>query len=103
MAGGSCTVLQPEPLLPVEAATKMPDAWAASVVARKVSGAQVSFCGQPQLLFKMWGRSAGLGLLPARSVGAVKNWKQPMYVLGRPSPRSILRQPTHLAPGATPI
>src|SRR5947209_5625347 len=78
IAGGSVTVLHPDPLLPADASTKMPAAWADSTEACSVLAAQVSLVGQPQLLFITCGRSAGLGLLPVRSVGATKNWKQPM-------------------------
>lgn len=69
------TVLQFGPLLPAEASTRMPAACVFSTIVRSVSCAQSSLVGQPQLLFITSGRSVGFGLLPVRSVGAMKNWK----------------------------
>src|SRR5438552_18624867 len=102
MAGGSLTVPHEEPELPADASTNMPDAWVFSTMACSVLAAQPSLAGQPQLLFITCGRRAGLGLFPAKSVGAMKNWKHSVYVEGVPLPTSMLRQPIHLAPGATP-
>ena len=62
------------PELPAEASTKMP---AASVLLTMASNSarvvQPSLAGQVQELFSTCGRSAGFGLLPARSVGAIMN------------------------------
>src|SRR4051812_12150896 len=102
MAGGSVTLPQPEPELPADASTNMPAAWVLSTIVCSVVAAHPSLVGQPQLSFITWGRLVGSGLLPLRSVGAIKNWKHSVYVEGVPVPWSMLRQPIHLAPGATP-
>src|SRR5215212_2067993 len=103
MAGGSVTVLQLGPLLPAEASTKIPAACVFSVmVSSSWRVVQPSLVGQPQLLFITCGRRVGLGFCPLRSVGAMKNWKHSLYVAGVPTPTSMLRQPIHRAPGATP-
>ena len=103
MAGGSETVLQLGPPAVTVASTKIPAAWAFSVIVRSVSGAQPWPGRHCQLLLITCGRRAGFGFWPSRSVGAMKNWKHSVYVAGVPTPWFMLRQPIHFAPGATPI
>jgi hypothetical protein len=80
MAGGAFTDEHPEPELPAEAATKIPAAWVlftivsnSAAVAHSAGGSEGS--GQPQELFRTCARNVGFALLPARSVGAIMNWK----------------------------
>jgi hypothetical protein len=96
-------VLQAGPELPAETSTKIPAAWVFSTMVRNVSAAHISLVGQPQLLFMTSGRRSGFGFWLFRSVGAMNHWKHSVYVSGRPTPWSMLWQPIHLAPGATPI
>src|SRR5688500_8457120 len=104
MAMGSKTEPQLGPLLPADACTKIPAAWVLlTIVSSSVPLVQPSLGGQPQLLTSTCGRRAGLGFWPARSVGAIMNWKHSVYVAGVPIPWFMLRQPTHFEPGATPI
>ena len=81
----------------------MPAARVFSTIVWRLFGAQSSLVGQPQLLFITCGRIVGFGFGLLRSVGAMKNWKHSVYVSGLPFPWSMLRQPIHFAPGATPI
>ena len=53
----------------------MPAARVFSTIVWRLSGAQSSLVGQPQLLFITCGRCVGSGFWPFRSVGAMKNWK----------------------------
>src|SRR6218665_482994 len=64
---------------------------------------QPSDVGQPHELLMMSGARSGSGLFPARSVCAIIHCMHSMYVAGVPLPAFMLRQPIHLAPGATPI
>src|SRR6476659_7894379 len=81
----------------------MPAACVLLTIVSSAPGAQSSLAGQPQLLLITSGRFVGSGFWPLRSVGAMKNWKHSVYVSGRPTPSSMLWQPIHFAPGATPI
>ena len=73
MAGGSVTVLQPDPEFPAEATVMMPAAsWLLTAVCR-VSHEQPSDVGQPQELLVTSGALAGSGLDPSTFVGARKN------------------------------
>ena len=74
-----------------------------STICWRLSGAHSSLAGQPQLLFITWGRFVGSGFWPARLVGAMNHSKHSVYVSGLPTPSSMLWQPIHFAPGATPI
>src|SRR6476620_8566836 len=49
IAGGSLTVLHPGPPLPADTSTKMPAARVFSTIVWRLSGAQSSLVGQPQL------------------------------------------------------
>src|SRR5207342_1553746 len=69
----------------------------------RLSAAQSSLVGQPQLLFITCGRFVGSAFWPARSVGAMNHWKHSVYVSGLPTFSSMLWHPIHFAPGATPI
>ena len=60
----------PGPLLPLEKAGKMP----APPRRRRTSWYQSSPAGPPHELLTMWGRFAGSGFSPARSVGASIHW-----------------------------
>ena len=76
MPGGSWTVPHAEPSLPADASTKMPEASAFStIVFSTLRGQSSPASGQPQLLFITCGRFVGSAFCPARSVGAMKNWK----------------------------
>src|SRR5437588_11190021 len=103
MAGGSSTVLQRGPALPAETSTRIPAACVFSTIVCSVVGAQSSLAGQPELLYMTSGRRSGFGFWLFRSVGAMNHWKHSVYVSGLPTPSSMLWQPIHLAPGATPI
>lgn len=87
MAGASLTVEQLGPELPAETSTKIPAACVLfTIVSTSPRVTHPSLAGQPHELFKTCGRSVGFALLPARSVGAIANWKHSVYVAGVPLP-----------------
>src|SRR5262245_2787947 len=93
--------------LPAAATTRMPTARTFATVCRIESTSQSAPfgggpTGQPQELLMMFGAFDGSGVPPARFLGAMNHSKHSMYVLGRPTPRSMLRHAIHFAPGATP-
>src|SRR5258705_12889422 len=82
----------------------MPPATTASTAACMPSPAmQPSDVGHDQELLITSGARSGFALSPARSVGASIHCMHSMYRAGEPTPLSMLRQPIHLAPGATPV
>src|SRR5215470_20168038 len=81
----------------------MPAARTLSTAVCKLPAVHCSSGGHAYELPITFGRLDGSGLLPFRSVGARKNCRHSMYVLGRPTPSSMFRHAIHLAPGATPI
>src|SRR5436309_8654764 len=91
------------PSLPAETAMKVPAARTLSTAVCRLPTEHPSSGGQRYELPIAFGRFDGSGFAPFRSVGARKNWRHSMYVLGRPTPSSMFRQAIHLAPGATPI
>ena len=76
MAGASVTDEQPGPEPPAETATKIPAACVLfTIVSNSARVTQPWAARHPQELFRTCGRKAGFALLPARSVGAIMNWK----------------------------
>src|SRR5262245_66151417 len=82
---------------------KIPAARTLSTAAWRLSGEHPSSGGHEYELPITFGRLDGSGLAPFRSVGARKNCRHSMYVLGRPTPSSMFRHAIHRARGATPI
>src|SRR5512143_4081825 len=105
MPGGSCTVLQLDPVLPADETVMMPAARCACTAANNVLGLQPSYGGQPHELLVTSGAFAGSPSagVPFTGYGARKNSKHSRYVVGVPAPTFMLRQPMNLAPGAIPI
>src|SRR6185369_17146044 len=81
----------------------MPAAAWASTAACNVLAEQPSDAGQPHELMVMSGALVGSGSLPLMRVGARNHCMHSMYLVGVPTPWSMLRQPIHFAPGAIPI
>ena len=93
----------PRPALPAATDMKTPAARMLSIAVCRLPAEQPSSGGHEYELPTTFGRLLGSGLAPFSSVGARKNWRHSMYVLGRPVPLSMLRQAIHFAPGASPI
>ena len=89
--------------MPAATAMKIPAARIASTAGPSAAAAQPSSGGQTYEFETTSGRRAGSGFAPAASVGARKNCRHSRYVLGRPTPSSMFRQPIQRASGATPI
>src|SRR5215471_20237051 len=100
---GTSMELHAGPSLPAATTTRIPAARSVSMMLLRVSAfVQPSLGGQSQELLMMSGAFDGSGFAPEIFVGARKNWKHSVYRAGVPVPSSMLRQPIHLAPGATP-
>src|SRR2546425_141501 len=106
--GGASIVEQDGPLLPAETGMNTPAARRLSIAMVRLFAVQVSPpgggpSGQVYELPTASGRLDGSGLWPLRSVGARKNCRHSMYVVGLPTPSSMLWQEIHFAAGGTPI
>src|SRR5262249_50151325 len=100
---GEPTVPAPGPLLPLEKSGKIPALTQFCTPVRKVASVQTVL---PQLLLEMCGRTAGLGCVPCRRVGARVQWKPARIALVshellplRPQTRTVI----HIAARATPM
>ena len=104
MAGGSVTVEQPGPELPAEASTKMPAACVLfTMVSSSLGGAAFAGRATPAVVHHVRAQG-GVGVV-AVQVGGCDEELEALCVAWRECrcPTSMLRQPIHFAPGATPI